>query len=344
MLIRYLSFEYHSVCNLECTYCSDTYYGGAKPRYDVQGLVDGFIGEGALDPAATVVWGGGEPVVDGKFTPIIDALVSRFPSLTQRVLTNSVTYSATVARLLAADRIAITTSIDAGTKETFTQIRGRDRLDRVVRNLQKYAAANPAKVTVKYIFTEGNESLEECHAFVEMMRAAGLLHCNFQISHDFKSETVDAAVLVSIIALYGALVAAGCRVVFFDDLLRHRLVGMDSGTEASLRRQLAALGLDDVLIEADGPMDLAIWGAGWQAKYLLENASFFKRVRPAFLVDSTPSKIGSKFMGIGVRDPRELVYSNIPVLIAAVQGYPAIYSEFVRLGLSPSRLIRKLLI
>jgi glycosyltransferase involved in cell wall biosynthesis/sulfatase maturation enzyme AslB (radical SAM superfamily) len=342
--IRYLSFEYHSVCNLKCTYCSDTYYGGAKPRYDIQGLVDGFIAVGALDSAGTVVWGGGEPVVDERFTPLIDALVSRLPSLTQRVLTNSVTYSATIVRLLAADRIAITTSIDAGTRETFTQIRGSDRLDRVIRNLQKYANANPAKVTVKYIFTEGNQSLDECRAFVELMRGAGLLQCNFQISHDFKSETIDAAVLVSIIALYGALVAAGSQVVFFDDLLRQRLVGMDSDMEASVRRQLAALGLDDVLIEAAGPMDLAIWGAGWQAKYLLANASFFKHAKPAFLVDSTPSKIGSKFMGIAVRDPRELINSDIPVLIAAVQGYPAIYREFISLGLSPSRLITKLVI
>jgi glycosyltransferase involved in cell wall biosynthesis/sulfatase maturation enzyme AslB (radical SAM superfamily) len=342
--IRYLSFEHHSVCNLRCTYCSDTYYGGAEPGYDVQGLVEGFIVDGALDPAATIVWGGGEPVADKRFAPIIEGLVARLPGLTQRVLTNSVTYSATVARLLAAGRISVTTSIDAGTRETFTKVRGRDRLAAVIRNLQRYAAAEAASVTIKYIFTEGNESLEECRAFVEIIRAAELTHCNFQISHDFKSETVDEAVLVSIIAMYGGLVAAGCRVVFFDDLLRHRLVGMEAGIEASVRRHLAGLGLADVLIQADHSTDLAIWGAGWQTKYLLENASFFKHTKPLFLVDSTPSKIGGEFMGIGVRDPRELVGSNIPVLIAAVQGYPAIYSEFLRLGLSPSRLVTRLVI
>ena len=31
--IKHLSIEHHSVCNLRCTYCSETYYGGKRSKY-----------------------------------------------------------------------------------------------------------------------------------------------------------------------------------------------------------------------------------------------------------------------------------------------------------------------
>jgi sulfatase maturation enzyme AslB (radical SAM superfamily) len=342
--IRYLSLEYHSVCNLKCTYCDETYYGGLKPAYDVRALVDDFIVKRTLDPRAVVVWGGGEPVIDRNFTPIADMVATDLPEATQRVLTNGVTYSATVKRLLKADRISITTSVDAGTGGVFAKVRGRDRLARVVGNLKKYSAGNPAAVTIKYIFTEGNTALDECRAFVAMMEDAALMGCNFQISHDFKRESVDGGVLVSIIALYAFLVAAGCRLVFFDDLLRQRLAGLQAGTARAVRAELASIGVANVLMNEEDYPDLVIWGAGWQAKYCLEHANFFKRRKPAFLVDSTPSKIGSDFMGYRVHDPVALVTCACPVLIAAAQGYPAIYEAFVGLGLPLSRLVTKVVI
>jgi hypothetical protein len=291
-----------------------------------------------------VVWGGGEPVIDRNFTPIADMVATDLPEATQRVLTNGVTYSATVKRLLKADRISITTSVDAGTGGVFAKVRGRDRLARVVGNLKKYSAGNPAAVTLKYIFTEGNTALDECRAFVAMMEDAALMGCNFQISHDFKRESVDGGVLVSIIALYAFLVAAGCRLVFFDDLLRQRLAGLQAGTARAVRAELASIGVANVLMNEEDYPDLVIWGAGWQAKYCLEHANFFKRRKPAFLVDSTPSKIGSDFMGYRVHDPVALVTCACPVLIAAAQGYPAIYEAFVGLGLPLSRLVTKVVI
>jgi sulfatase maturation enzyme AslB (radical SAM superfamily) len=342
--IRYLSLEYHSVCNLKCTYCDETYYGGRKPAYGVQALVEDFMAKGTLDPRATVVWGGGEPVIDRNFTQIADMIATRLPDARQRVLTNGVSYSATVSRLLREDRISMTTSVDAGTGKVFANIRGRDKLARVVENLKKYATGRAANVTIKYIFTEGNTALEECRAFVAKMEDAELLGCNFQISHDFKRESVDGNVLVSIIALYAFLVEAGCRLVFFDDLLRQRLAGLEARTERAVRAQLASIGVADVLMEEADHPGLVIWGAGWQARYCLEQANFFKRRKPDFLVDSTPSKIGSEFMGYRVRDPADLVTCARPVLIAAAQGYPAIFDAFVGLGLPLSRLVTKVVI
>jgi pyruvate-formate lyase-activating enzyme len=342
--IRTLSLEYHSVCNLHCAYCDETYYGGARPAHDPKMVVEGLLSAGSLDPRASIVWGGGEPVIDADFAALAERLDARLPQGSQRVLTNAVRFSATIARLLRAGRISVTTSIDAGTPATFARIRGRDRFARVLANVRAYAAENAANVTVKYIFTQGNDALDEGEAFVAAMRAAGLLGCNFQISHDFKSDAVHDRTLVPMIALHGRLVAAGCRVVFFDDLLRQRMIGMDARVARRVRDELAAIGLGDVLLDAARDRGPVIWGAGWQAKFCLERASFFRVRKPAFLVDSTPSKIGSEFLGFPVRDPACLADCDSPVLIAAAQAYPAIFQSFVRLGLDQARLVRKVVI
>lgn len=72
--IYYMSMEYHSVCNLKCTYCSETYYGGSQPQYDVVALVKELLEGKVLENCKTIVWGGGEPVVDKNFTPLIEML------------------------------------------------------------------------------------------------------------------------------------------------------------------------------------------------------------------------------------------------------------------------------
>ena len=36
--INVISIENHSLCNMKCTYCSDTYYGGVEPQYSLKFL------------------------------------------------------------------------------------------------------------------------------------------------------------------------------------------------------------------------------------------------------------------------------------------------------------------
>ena len=37
--IEHISFEYHSVCTMKCIYCSDKFYGGKKPTYNISNLL-----------------------------------------------------------------------------------------------------------------------------------------------------------------------------------------------------------------------------------------------------------------------------------------------------------------
>jgi poly(ribitol-phosphate) beta-N-acetylglucosaminyltransferase len=345
LTVKYLSFEYHSVCNLKCSYCSDTYYGGKQANYDVNRVLDKLLDTHALDQCGTVVWGGGEPVIGRDFDLMLDKTVERIPNAVQRVLTNAVKHNDTVQRLLEEKKISITTSIDAGTEETYTKVRGiASLLYKAMTHLQQYASADPSQVTVKYIFTEGNYSLAEVQAFIALVHEYQLTQCNFQISCDFTHETIALEAVISMIAMYGMLIDANCPLVFFDDLLRQRLSAVHEESEQEIRSALAQIGLGHILADRHQYQQVAIWGAGWQSKYLLEKSAFFKHVELAYFVDSRPSRIGDSYMGYPILAPDTLLKSDLPVVIAAVQNLPLIYKLFLELGIPESRLIKQLII
>lgn len=342
--IHYLSFEHHSVCNLKCTYCSDTYYGGKQANYDVPRLLDHLLKVDALQNCTTIVWGGGEPVVGKDFDAMLLQTVDVLPNATQRVLTNAVKHNPLVQQLLDQGRISVTTSIDAGTEATFKQVRGMQSLKRVMRNLHRYAKVSPDRVTLKYIFTEGNTAMAEVQGFVALMQDHQLLDCNFQISCDFKHETIALDDVIAMIALYGLLTDAGAGVVFFDDLLRQRLGEAHAHSAGQIRQALQDMGLGHILADDSVYPRVAIWGAGWQSRYLIEKSAFFKRVDVAYFVDSRRSRIGERFMDHDIVAPDTLLESDIPVVIAAVQNLPIIYRSFQELGIDRARLVRQLII
>ena len=316
MGIEYLSLEYHSVCNLKCSYCSDTFYGGKQPSYDVETVISSF--EYGLNPMnlKTVLWGGGEPTLGKYFNP--QALIDRYPRAHHRVLTNSVKHSEIIESLLKKGLIHVTTSVDAGTRETFKTVRGKDTFIDVFLNIVSYANANARKVTIKYILTNENSSPAEILAFVTLVKAHALQGCNFQLSCDFNYEHFKSSTVKD---LYDRLIRAGCEVVFVDDLLRLRM-GKTMGKTLPLS-------------------PVVIWGAGDQAKLLMDNTVFFKRNPVQYFVDDT--KVGEIFMDKDVRAPVVLLRDDSLVVIAAVQGYPLIYDRMVKMGIE-NRLIKELML
>ena len=342
--INKLSFEYHSVCNLKCTYCSDTYYGGMTEMYDVDAFIGNLIDENLLAENSLIIWGGGEPVLDKNFPAHIQLIVDKLPRTVHRVITNSVTFSEKICELLSEGKVSIFTSIDAGTEETFKKVRGMNRLYRVMDNVGKYASVNPKNVTIKYIFTDGNGAIEEIIAFVDLIRKYKLFHCNFQISSDFKEEFVVSKDLVLMVSMYKMLLDIGCKVVFLDDLLMHKLGDLSSHAEESFRLELKKTGIDGVLADKDSYESVVVWGAGEQAKLLAQKSMFFKHVDIKFFVDSTPSKIDTRYLDREIFHPRILLESEISIVIAAVQSYSLIYQEFLKLNINEDRLIHKLIL
>lgn len=341
--IQYLSLEYHSVCNMKCIYCSETYYDGKKCKYDVAKIVDDLIAINSLKYCNSIVWGGGEPTLAKEFSPLIEKIANTFPFIKQRVITNATLYKDDLKKYIDSDKASIVTSIDAGTQKVFSEVRKNKDLDKVIMNLVKYSENNPQNVTIKYIVLDENKDLNEINEFVNIIKKYSLQKCNFQISFDFKKEQVDFESAISIIVLYGLLVELNVRLVFFDDLLRVRLEYITEQLDLVSDR-LDKMGFGNILANNKKLKNIVIWGAGNQTKNLLTTTNFFKNADVAFIVDNTPSKIGKQFMGYDVYDPSKLKENVYPILISAVQSSPKIMEQFIEYGLDENRLIKNLIL
>ena len=197
--INHLSIEHHSYCNLRCTYCSEIYYGGKRSKYNVVEFIKYLSDSKAFKNCKQVVWGGGEPTLDKSFELIVNEIDKYAnPNIYHRVFTNSVRYHQAVTDFLKRDLIKIVTSIDAGTREKFKQVRGRDKFYNVFENLQKYSSYNPNRITIKYILTDENLDESELKNFVENCIKYNLEKCNFQISMNYKNEDLELKYLKSI--------------------------------------------------------------------------------------------------------------------------------------------------
>ena len=204
--IKFLSIEQHSICNLRCTYCSPVYYGGIKSQYSVVDFIKKLESRGDLNDIEGVVWGGGEPTIDKSFAEIMETIKSKInKNIYHRIFTNSVRYNPILQEYLDNDMVSITTSIDAGNREQFKKIRGRDKFSEVFENLSKYAKIKPNRVTVKYILTEENSLIYELDQFIEISKKFNLEKCCFQISTNFKNEALTDDLMFSVVYLFGKL-------------------------------------------------------------------------------------------------------------------------------------------
>jgi organic radical activating enzyme len=346
--IKHLSLEYHSICNLKCTYCSEEYFGGKKVQYDLIQLIKELINNKILEGCKSIVWGGGEPTLDSEFNNVLQVIIEELKPSYIRFFTNSVKYNETIQELLDQDRIYITTSIDAGSEQTYKKIRGFNRISRVFENLKKYSNNNPKKVTVKYIFTEGNHSTNEISEFIRRVQENDLTKCNFQISFDFTIEYISTEIMLAIIKMYADLLELGAASVFLDDLIWQR-ISRTWQIDTELKSLLLQAKLLDIIAEPNLHKEVIIWGTGTISDNVVEKSSFFKSAKVSFFVTSDLEQINlgfKKVFGekIKVFPSTYLLESDLPIVAAAAQQVPLIISEMAKLGIPESRLIKKLII
>jgi len=272
--ISYLSMEHHSVFNMKCTYCDETYYGRKQPQYDVPELLRQLYSDGALGFCHTVVWGGGEPVLGKHFDEMVAHVIGA-TNAKMRFLTNATVFSLAIANAVHGGRGSVTTSSDAGTEKKFEEVRGTDLgLHRVLANLQEYAAINPQAVTVKYILTEDNIAHDELKRFKEEIVRHELTHCVFQISCNFKQpDAVHQA--IAALQLFAMLREAGCKMVFLDDLLMQRIVVNGDGLRAA---EWMRLNYADVRTWPEQYTKVVVWGTGGMTDWTIDHTDFFKQV------------------------------------------------------------------
>jgi organic radical activating enzyme len=343
--INVISIENHSLCNMKCTYCSDTYYGGIEPQYSLDHL---FKTMNSVGEDLHIAWGGGEPTIRKDFNDLFSYANSKFKPKTQRVFTNSLKYSKRLQSALDNRETSITTSIDAGTEETFIKIRDSKGLDRVLKFLERYAKNSPDLVTVKYIFTLENYDVENISQFVEKVKKYNLIKCNFLISADFKFNELKNDVVMAIISMYFRFYFDGIHTVSFDDHVFHkvRAIGQDISSYLSAitfdeKNDSIIIKIMDFLKNKESNK-IIVWGTGEFSKYLFkttDNNKSNNHLNIEGVVDGMENKWGNDFMGYKIKSPQFLNSNNYDIVIASVNFYGEIYNTIVNKGISKERII-----
>jgi len=164
-----------SICNLRCRYCFVFLYEGSAtsnvPGYDLLSVFRELIEGGQLDDDTYIEWGGGEPTIVKGFAELEQMLLRQgYP---QQVHTSAVAFSPQIEEGLRSGHVRAVTSVDAGTRDTYHKVKGRDRFDVVWEHVSRYAATG-GDMTAKYILRQDNSDEENVHAFVERCKKAGV--------------------------------------------------------------------------------------------------------------------------------------------------------------------------
>lgn len=341
--INKISIEAHSKCNARCSYCSEMFYGGLNPNYDLNKMLYKFKDSNFFEENVAVTWGGGEPVLLKNFNDIFKNFIeSKAPTFKDvRVYSNAIIYNALIHKYLDENKIILTTSTDAGTQKTFEKVRGvKKGFFKIFENLRKYNSNKNGNIIIKYILTSDNYTNNEINAFIDLIKEYDLLNCNFEISTDYKFENLDLDKSLSMVYFYNSLNAAGAKFVHFDDHVRKRLYKF-------FKKNISLDELEKnemfVNLKKYFNKDIIVWGTGRYADEIIKNSFLFKKSRVAYYVDGIEKK-PNNFINEKVYSPKKILSSDKPILIASSTYWQEIYKKILSLGVDKERVINTLII
>jgi len=345
--LNLVSVESTSICSMKCTYCSDMYYGGLKPSYDVNDALKKLEVHITGNNEFELVWGGGEPLLLKGFDELLTKYTDIFSPKRNLVYSNALKYSQALEKMLSLNKAILTTSIDAGTPGMFKLIRGVKGIDKVFKNLKEYEKFSYKKnglcvnIIIKYIITDENINEDEINGFLAYVSNYELYNCSFQLSSDFKKEVLSDEQILNVLKLYFGLRENGVKLVFFDYHLSPRI---KSGLEKLLKNnQENNYDLEPFIniYHSNEQRDVIVWGAGDTGRLLARNNFLFREKKLNILnyVDKNTNLIGKKVNGKDVKEIKTLIENSNEIAIASSAYYDEIYNEIIDLKIDPKRII-----
>lgn len=170
--IRSISFSPAYPCNLHCSYC-DVHQTAANlsPRdkkflqtFDFGELIKELERKNLIDEInCPIELSAGEITINPKCAEILDA-VKDYPVL---VFSNCVIYDDRILQVIKKNNSFLLESLDAGTRETFAKIKGKDKFETVVENIKRYAQ-NGGNIQLKYIVMLENSNDIDLSGFLSI--------------------------------------------------------------------------------------------------------------------------------------------------------------------------------
>jgi molybdenum cofactor biosynthesis enzyme MoaA len=220
-LIEKVYVSNFSICNLKCRYCF-VYLDEFTEVSNVAGypllpVFEELVNEGHLAPDGEIEWGGGEPTIVKGFAGIMRMLMHTGHK--QQVHTSSVKFSPELEEALRLGRVKSVTSVDAGTREAYRQVKGKDRFEIVWENVEKYARTG-GDMTVKYILRSDNSDERNVREFIARCRGAGVR--NLVLTPDFREisqQQVSEHTIYAFALMVQEAERAGIPVLIRDEYL-----------------------------------------------------------------------------------------------------------------------------
>lgn len=155
--IQHMEFHPTDVCNLTCTDCTYGHDEEATKPAPINFDFEAIQRVAALRPKSMVIIGGGEPTLyvnkKRRFQPMVDEIRKYNPKIALALVTNG-TY---LPPGNWPDNFSwIRVSLDAATAETYTDFRGKNMFDRVIKNYLKYLEFNVPHVGISFLFAKSN--------------------------------------------------------------------------------------------------------------------------------------------------------------------------------------------
>jgi len=207
-------FGFTNGCNIKCIYCKDiTAQEGPIDVPARMKVVTELEHTGLIDKNTTIVIAYGEISIHSKRQEILEGL--RGHKL--RIHSNCLIFDKSVSDTLARGNM-LNTSIDAGTKETYSKIKGLkniDSFDKTCDNIKKYAQTG-CPIELKYIFLPGiNDNEADLNGFIEFAKRIKP-YCVILSRDRHNLDSLDDASIKKIAYLYKALIKYRASLSYYE--------------------------------------------------------------------------------------------------------------------------------
>lgn len=182
------------ICNFKCAYCTSPVHSVKQLDQtfpDVADLIAAFRNNNMLSEFYSIVLStSGEPALHPKRKKSYEA----FQGYGLLYNTNGSIFDEDLFQLMSEKMVRIVVSVDAGTRETFAQIKGADCFDKVKENLKRYAQSPIGIVVPKYIIVPGvNDDAANIDGFTSLCEDLGACYAIVAYDHYGVQPISDAS-------------------------------------------------------------------------------------------------------------------------------------------------------
>lgn len=184
-------------CNCLCTYCPAVRDESLKKNnvhYNIVPVLQDMCNKGILKKNAHISIAGGESTIYPEFEDMLHLLLDYG---CENILVNSsgIKYSPAIAKGISENKLQLTVSVDAGTKETYEKIKLVKTYDIVNENLKKYSDAQDIyknRICSKFIIVPGvNDTESEIEHWLKNTQNIGIKQVSIDIDIKWIQENFN---------------------------------------------------------------------------------------------------------------------------------------------------------